>query len=73
MEVGLLPKRQALGETGDPVKTVWDKFLCPKYSKHALNFRGTLGTFAHLIYPQLAHNNVVYCCGNFFPSVMVPS
>lgn len=29
--------------------------------------------FTRLIYPQLAHNNVVYSCGNFLPSVVVPS
>lgn len=34
--------------------------------------RSPLGTPAHLVYPQLAHNNVVHGCGDFLPSVVVP-
>lgn len=36
MDIGLLPERKSLGETGDPVKTVWDQLLRPKYNQDYL-------------------------------------
>lgn len=48
--------------------------MCPEYlRRYSSELQKRMGTCAHLVYPQLAHNNVVHCCGNFLPSVVVPS